>query len=415
MSRARGVPAGIAARVVAVAVLLSCVSWSAAAQDRDSSRSRAFGPSIGLALHGMQYTLAGFGAETGGGASFTLGYGFNSHVGAFVQWSADKYQSEGREASTLKAFDLGVRYRLRDSRGRFRPFVDAGIGKRSHHETLGVLCGCLARMRGTELLAGVGLEQFFARRASFTAQLQLASTTYDDQRFGSIGGFTPSDASGRTVRVSIGTTFYVRRLSEAERADDMARDSAKQAPAVVEAPAPAALGRQRGVFLQAGLEPTVLSSDDGGGNAAGGGGAVRVGYRIVSGIALFGEFARGVVFEGSNHAILDHLQAGLRLNAASRRRVVPYLELAAGRRTLTNNDGQICDPTCLEFDTAEKGGIFSFGGGLVLGAQSRVATDLGLRWSVGEFDDFTLNGLRVPGVPPEAATSTRVHLGFTFR
>jgi hypothetical protein len=170
-------------------------------------------------------------------------------------------------------------------------------------------------------------------------------------------------------------------------------------------------GLSLGVYFQ-GASLSVEGGDPGNG----GGGGLRVGYGINRTVTLF------IRADGSQTDVEDativgqwtlaHGELGARFHFANAlRRWVPFLEVAAGARTVSVNDATVEGGS--PADVSFSGGAFSLGGGLGVYFNQTVALDLGLIWTGGEFTDIDVGNVTVSGFDIDAR-SFRFNLGLTF-
>lgn len=172
----------------------------------------------------------------------------------------------------------------------------------------------------------------------------------------------------------------------------------------------------RGLSLGAHLQATSLTVEDDD-PSNGGGLGIRVGYgfnRIVTGfVQLDGST---VTIENGGTIVGDwalaHAEVGARFHFAnSLRRWVPYLEVAAGGRSVSVSDasvnGQRVD------DVSFSGGAFTLGGGLSTYLTRKVALDVSLKFTGGTFDKVDLGNVSVNNLDIDA-TSFRFGVGFVW-
>ncbi len=171
----------------------------------------------------------------------------------------------------------------------------------------------------------------------------------------------------------------------------------------------------RGLSLGGYLQGASLSVE--GGDPAGGGGAgLRVGYGLNRTVTLFvrADHSEMDVEDASivGQWALGHGEFGARFHFANAlRRWVPYLEAAAGARTVSVTGAEVDGEP--EGKVSFTGGAFSLGGGLGVHFNQTLALDLGLIWTGGEFTDIDVGNVSVRGFDIDAQ-SFRFNLGLTW-
>lgn len=100
---------------------------------------------------------------------------------------------------------------------------------------------------------------------------------------------------------------------------------------------------------------------------------------------------------------MGHAEIGARFHFAnSLRRWVPWVELAAGSRAVgvdaAEVDGQSAG------DVTFNGGAFSVGGGLSTFFTRKLALDVSMKWTAGEFTEIDLGNLAVRNLDIDAAS-----------
>jgi hypothetical protein len=184
------------------------------------------------------------------------------------------------------------------------------------------------------------------------------------------------------------------------------------APHAGEAQVSTTRGWSFALYLQ-GSSLTVENSDPG----AGGGAGLRVGYGINRTVTLF---VRG---DGSQTDVEDariegqwtlaHGEVGARFHFAnSLRRVVPFLEVAAGARAVTVEAARV-EGEDQDESVTFNGGAFSLGGGMGVHFSEAWALDLGLAWTSGEFTEIKAGPISVSGLDLDAK-SFRFNLGVVW-
>lgn len=133
---------------------------------------------------------------------------------------------------------------------------------------------------------------------------------------------------------------------------------------------------------------------------------VEIGWGFTAHLAGYLGINRATISSDFDYS-LNQTELGLRyLFRGTDKRVRPYLEGAAARRTLRTDFFGI---------STVKGNSPSvlFGGGVQLFVSPKVALDLGLNHTLGTFSGWTENGLSIPE-GDEYATSTNIRIGVRF-
>lgn len=180
------------------------------------------------------------------------------------------------------------------------------------------------------------------------------------------------------------------------------------APVAAQSPAASST---RGFFLGAHLnassvtvnEPEFQVDDEGGGGAG-----VQLGYGFTSRLAFFVE---GTGAEIDPDVALAHADFGLRYAFTSpTRRWVPSLEAALTGRAISEEDADVEGQTA---DVTLSGGGFTLGAGLQYYMTPNWAIGAAVKWTGGEFSDFTVDNVTVGDLDIDA-TSTRINVGVTW-
>lgn len=143
---------------------------------------------------------------------------------------------------------------------------------------------------------------------------------------------------------------------------------------------------------------------------------MRVGYGLNRTVTLFvrADHSEMDVEDASivGQWALGHGEFGARFHFANAlRRWVPYLEAAAGARTVSVTGAEVDGEP--EGKVSFTGGAFSLGGGLGVHFNQTLALDLGLIWTGGEFTDIDVGNVSVRGFDIDAQ-SFRFNLGLTW-
>ncbi len=189
-------------------------------------------------------------------------------------------------------------------------------------------------------------------------------------------------------------------------------------PLLAPSMASAQLSTTRGLSLGVHVQGTSLKVEDANETNSGGGLGLRVGYgfnRIVTGfIHVDGaqiDVASGGTITGKWN--LGHGEIGARFHFAnSNRRLVPYLEGAAGARVVTVSEATVSGSPDVE-DISFNGGAVTFGAGLSTFFKKRAAFDVSLKWTGGTFSEVDLGDIAVRNLDIDA-TSFRFGIGLIF-
>lgn len=163
----------------------------------------------------------------------------------------------------------------------------------------------------------------------------------------------------------------------------------------------------RGLSLGAQLLGTSLTVEDGGANEGGGLG-LRVGYgfnRIVTGFVSIDGSAVDIT---SGSTILGewamaHAEVGARFHFAnSLRRWVPYLEVAAGARSVGVDEAEVSGRQAGKLTFS--GGAFTLGGGLSAYLTRKVALDASLRFTGGQFSKVDVGAVSLNNLDIDASS-----------
>ncbi|MBL8959485.1 MAG: outer membrane beta-barrel protein [Gemmatimonadetes bacterium] len=172
----------------------------------------------------------------------------------------------------------------------------------------------------------------------------------------------------------------------------------------------------RGLSLGAHLMGTSLEVENGD-RSGGGGFGLRVGYgfnRIVTGFVHL-DGSRVEVQEGQGVGgqwDLAHAEVGARFHFAnSLRRLVPYLEVSAGGRSVSVADAQVNGQAVGELSFS--GAAVTFGGGLSAYFTRKLALDVSVKLTGGTFSKVDVGPISVNNLDIDAG-SARFGVGFTW-
>lgn len=158
-------------KTLTAALVAAVVAVPAAAQQQ----YKTAGFQLGAALNGTGLQVEDADeAESGGGLSLRLGYGFTPRVSVFAQGTGATMEDGDY---SLGHFDLGVRYLF--STARLRPFVQGAVGGRAAQMELG---GTDVELGGAALTLGGGLEYAFGRTAGLDVGLDYSFGKFDQAR-----------------------------------------------------------------------------------------------------------------------------------------------------------------------------------------------------------------------------------------
>ena len=181
-------------------------------------------------------------------------------------------------------------------------------------------------------------------------------------------------------------------------------------------PAIAQRSTTRGLSLGAHLMGTNLEVENGD-RSSGGGFGLRVGYgfnRIVTGFVHV-DGSRVDVTEGrgvGGQWDLGHAEVGARFHFANSLRAwVPYLEASVGGRSVSVSDASVNGQQAGEVSFS--GGAVTLGGGLSAYMTRKVAFDLSLKFTGGQFSKVDVGSVSVNNLDIDAA-SFRLGIGFVW-
>ena len=167
----------------------------------------------------------------------------------------------------------------------------------------------------------------------------------------------------------------------------------------------------RGFFLGAHLNASSVSIDEDEFETeeeSGGGFGLQLGYGFTSRLALFIE---GTAAEIETDVALAHVDLGLRYAFTNpTRRWVPSLEVALTGRAIAENDADVEGETA---DVSLTGGGVTLGAGLQYYLTPKWAIGAAVKWTGGEFSDFTVDNVTIGDLDIDA-TSTRLNFGVTW-
>lgn len=144
-----------------------------------------------------------------------------------------------------------------------------------------------------------------------------------------------------------------------------------------------------GLSLGLYLNGTSVSNEDNDDIESGGGASLRIGYGFPMGLTLFIQGTGANVTTAGNSDdsyVMGHGDLGLRYGFRAFQKINPYVEAAFSGRTFTYATGtQIGDIDL-------RGAAFTGGAGVEIYLARSVALDLGLLYSVGEFNEGKTTG-----------------------
>lgn len=172
--------------------------------------------------------------------------------------------------------------------------------------------------------------------------------------------------------------------------------------------------RTQKLFFSVGLEGTRIyfDEDDLDTSDGGGGLGLQIGYGFTRTFSLYLGVS-GAVMDGENNGVIEDEYAlgvgeiGTQLHfGGGRRALVPYLDFAFSGVSATYDE---------RFELEFRGGAFSFGGGLRYFVSEPLALDVGLRASLGGFNEVELERIAVDIDEDDFGFGlTRLALGLTW-
>jgi hypothetical protein len=172
----------------------------------------------------------------------------------------------------------------------------------------------------------------------------------------------------------------------------------------------------RGLSLGAQLMGTSLEVENGD-RSAGGGFGLRVGYGFNRIVTAFVHIDGSSVEVEEGQSVggewdLGHAELGARFHFAnSLRRWVPYLEASIGSRSVRVDDAEVNGQPA--GDVTFSGAAVTFGGGVAVHFTRKLALDVSLRLTGGEFNKVDVGSVSVNDLDIDAA-SARFGLGLTW-
>ena len=166
----------------------------------------------------------------------------------------------------------------------------------------------------------------------------------------------------------------------------------------------------RGFFIGAHLNGSSIRieefSDD---TESGGGFGLQLGYGFTRQLGLFIDLTGAALDE---QRALAHVDFGLRYAfTGPTRRWVPMIEVALTARGLVEENTELPEGGTAE--TSLAGGGLTFGAGVQYYVAPKWALGAALKWTGGEFDEYTVDDVTVGNLGIEA-TSTRFNFGITW-
>jgi hypothetical protein len=185
------------------------------------------------------------------------------------------------------------------------------------------------------------------------------------------------------------------------------------------APAQEAKSKTTGLLLGLHLNGTAAQYEDTDETESGGGLGFTVGYGFTPNFTLYMTADAGILefsdWLWSGRYSMGHFDLGVRyMFANAGRTVVPYLDGAVTGRAIASEVEFILGGASYRGDIDITGSGLSAGGGLEIFFSPKLALDMGLKFSVGNFNSFKIEGQSID-LEDAGATTTRFNLGLSWR
>lgn len=186
----------------------------ATAQRPDAGALGAKGYFLGVALNASSYNDkdSDDDAESGGGLSFSTGWGFNPNLALFLELTGAMIDVDGQDFA-LGHVDLGVRYHFAGPGRKFIPFLDVAVEAISAGTDDLVVSESPRRVAeleatGSGFTLGAGFNYFFGPRVSLMTNLRWTSAELNKVRVDNVtvDGF---DIDLRSSRVNVGLVWFL--------------------------------------------------------------------------------------------------------------------------------------------------------------------------------------------------------------
>ncbi|HEX7121411.1 MAG TPA: outer membrane beta-barrel protein [Gemmatimonadaceae bacterium] len=204
-------------RMVAGSVLALLTGAATPMAAQGTVRSNTTGVFIGFDLNGASidvndpvYEIE----ESGGGATFRLGYGFTPLFSLHIGGTGTNLEVDG-ESVTMGHGDIMARFSFGNVTQAFRPYLELGFA----HRTLTIddfvaeddqgasLIGEL-EVSGGALAFGGGFHYFFNPKWALNVGLNIATGEFNTVRFDNVSISDVVEVDGTTARLNVGITWF---------------------------------------------------------------------------------------------------------------------------------------------------------------------------------------------------------------
>lgn len=194
-------------RVALVIAGLALFAAVAGAQSTDV-KSRAAGFFVGGGLDGASIVVYGDPnvEESGGGADFTIGYGFSPHWSLYAQANASQITAAGGGEYSLAHFDVGTRIHFRAGPHTVVPFLQIALTGRAAVDDVN---GTTTTSSGGGISLGTGLNLHFTPAVAFSTSIMWTLGAFDTFTVGDRTLDGSSIIAGST-RVQFGVVSFPR-------------------------------------------------------------------------------------------------------------------------------------------------------------------------------------------------------------
>ena len=146
-------------------------------------------------------------AESGGGASLRLGWGFNRTVTVFAEAAGARVEMiDFSDTYALAHFDLGVRLNFRGPQAKALPYAVLAVSGRSAGIDLG---GDVLTITGAGPTFGGGVAIFFNENVALDLGLKWTTGEFTEAEF--MGDKDTIDISATSARFDVGVSWWAGR------------------------------------------------------------------------------------------------------------------------------------------------------------------------------------------------------------
>lgn len=152
-------------------------------------------------------------AESGGGLTLQLGYGFTKNFALFLEGTGSSMQTEGSSWG-LGHFDIGARYHFANPSRSVVPFLEAAFTGRAGVEDDAILIDDLGNpytgnleISGTGFTFGGGLLFFLNQSVALNTGLKWTMGEFSTVKFGNVS-VDGLEADATSARLNLGLTWF---------------------------------------------------------------------------------------------------------------------------------------------------------------------------------------------------------------